>query len=129
MRVLDGLQPVSGSVARVQVHVRVVDVVGIIFQALSTGTPFVALPLAPDVVYRLEPGVAPDGSALWACSSAKSYTAVAQRWLGFLSVALYVAVKIPPYPHTRGARTPKHSTPLRDIRDQRLGYSPGVFPT
>ena len=51
----------------------------------NEGTPFALsdpnLNLSPDVVYRLEPGVSPDGGALWSCAGSRAYAAVAARWL------------------------------------------------
>ena len=47
------------------------------------GTPFAISDLAdvhPDVVYRLEPGVARDGGALWSCAGARAYASVATRF-------------------------------------------------
>ena len=36
--------------------------------------------IAPDVTYALEPGIAPDGDALFSCDGAKAYAAIARRF-------------------------------------------------
>jgi hypothetical protein len=37
-------------------------------------------PGSDNPIYGLEPGVAPDGGALWTCSGAREYSTVANRW-------------------------------------------------
>ena len=47
------------------------------------GTPFAISDIAdihPDVVYRFEPNIAPDGGALWSCAGARAYASVAARF-------------------------------------------------
>lgn len=47
------------------------------------GTPFAISDIAdihPDVVYRFEPNIAPDGGALWSCVGARAYASVAARF-------------------------------------------------
>lgn len=62
------------------------DALGALLATVTdAGTPFALTTpaeVSANVVYALEPGVAPDGGALWSCSGERAYSTVATRWWG-----------------------------------------------
>jgi len=55
----------------------------ILVAVTDAGSPFfLSSPasVSPHVIYRLEPGVAPGGGALWSCVGERAYSTVARRW-------------------------------------------------
>jgi|AntAceMinimDraft_12_1070368.scaffolds.fasta_scaffold11018_2 hypothetical protein len=57
----------------------------ILVAVTDAGSPFfLSSPasVSPHVIYRLEPGVAPGGGALWSCVGERAYSTVARRWWG-----------------------------------------------